>query len=826
MRKYLAILLLAVVPMAALHASPGDDIRFRADDQGLWHLEDNPALLGTATNLDGLMMGVAYDAMDPLDAGLPDGNFGQGKAAVFNPLIGYFGLHFESNSFDLVYGSGFSLGKALAIGGDFAWSATRNVFTAYEAGLLLRPASFLSLGLTGGLRDTGSYEGGLGIAVRPLALAGMEGPRSRALTLNADLSLSQDEGFNFDNMGVRLLLSNSADLRAWYAPPEGSFAGPFGNGRIGIELRLALGAEGISALTPSAAATPLAWRVADDVDIRLSEIKASASGLPSTSIGRRILVVKDIDSISSVSAQGRNPLAFLSSSRTMDFSELMALLENARRDRGVVAVAFEKLPSLGGASYYEEFAAELGALRKAGKKVYFYGEEFGVEYDIFASVADGITLNPGGALGGEGLGLGFHRDYFKPFFDRLGIRFVNLAPWDTKSAFNSLSDTSMPPPEEAMMRRLFGDIQDQLAASIVAGRGDRLAGVVDAAMRGGPYLVAAEALKAGLVDSLAYEQEFEASLRAAFSGAALVSGLGSLPGNDWGGPAFRRRAAVVWLSGDIGVGKGRAGASIGSDAAREIERLRGDRSVSGIVLRVDSPGGAALASDLIAREVRLTVAAGKPVVVSMAHYAASGGYYLSAPASWIVAEPMTVTGSIGVTGLVPNLAEALKKLGVNYDGFDLAPGASFLDPSKPLDDAELAKAHRMVLAMYDRFVDVVAAGRRLAPEAVRSVAEGQVFSGREALKLGLVDELGGLAEAKAWLERKLGSSLSFEDIFPGDRSPLSGLSPLASAIKAGVEPNEGRSLEALLGPLASRLEGMLAMGQGPLYYLDEDELAF
>ena len=536
--------------------------------------------------------------------------------------------------------------------------------------------------------------------------------------------------------------------------------------------------------------------------------------------------MKDIDAIGLTPAPPRSPLAFLDTRKTMTFPELIALLERARLDKGIQAVAFENLPPMGGAADYEELAAELGALRKAGKKVHLYGDNFGLEYDILASAADEIALNPLGTVGAQGLGLGFHRAYLKPLFDKLGLRFVNLAPWRTKSAYNSFTEASMPPEEEAMMRRFYGDVQSQLTSSLAAGRGGRLVGGAEGALAGGPYLGATDALKAGLVDSLAYAPEFEDSLRKAFPGSTLVSGFGKSPVPSWGGPAFKPRAAVVWLSGSIGLGKGRAGLDIGSEAVLTLERLRKDRTIAGIVLRVDSPGGVVLTSDKIAREVRLAVEAGKPVVVSMGRYAASGGYYVSAPASWIVAEPTTVTGSIGVTGLLPNISETLAKLGIAYSGFDLAPGASFLDPRKELDQGEIARTEGMILSIYDRFIGVVASGRKLAPDVVRKLGEGNIYSGREALKLGLVDQLGGLTDAKDWLEAKLGSSLAYIDVLPGENSPLSALAPLSAAIKAAVSEGDDRALESLLGPLAMKVQSLLDMGQGPLYYLDTEDLEF
>ncbi len=822
MKRGIALLALAGSVAAGASALPAGPSSFMADDGGLWHFEDNPALIPAATAWDSFMLGASYDTAGATGIAPAGAGFGDVRLAGVVPILGYYDLTMERSSVDFLGGSGLSFGKVFSIGGDFDWSSASSSIASFGMGLLLRPASFLSVGLTGEYDAAiGAYDAGFGLALRPLALAGASGRLSRALTLDADMSWAESTGFGFENIGLRLLLSDIADIRAWYAPPGGNAA----SGSLGLELRLALGPAGISVMTPAATGSSIAWRAGGDIDLRLSDLAARSSSLPASSFGRRILLVKDIDAIDPDRARSDGDFALFSSRRTLALPALLDLLERARRDKGVAAVAFEKLPPLGGVADYQEFAAELGALRKAGKKVYLYGERFDRDFAILAGQADAISLDPLGSL--ELSGLGFHRAYLKPLFDSLGIRFVSLAPWDTKSAFNNLTDSSMPAGEEAMMRRLYGDLQEQLGLSLAAGRGEKLPGGPEAALQGGPYLTASDALKAGLVDSVAYAGEFEDSLRKSYPGARLVSGFGAPLGESWGGPAFRRRAAIVWLSGSIGEGKGRAGREIGSGAALEIERLRKDGSVAGIVLRIDSPGGSALMSDVIAREVRLAVEAGKPVVVSMGHYAASGGYYIAAPASWIVAEPATITGSIGVTGVVPNISETLRKLGVNYEGFDLTPGASFLDPGKKLDDGELARMNAMMLSIYDSFVGVVAAGRKMDAEAVRKIGEGRIWTGREARTLGLVDELGGLAEAKAWLESKLGSRLDFVDLLPGEASPfLPSLIGLSSAIKAAVGQGDESALESLIGPATERIQRLLDMGRGPVYYLDADSLDF
>jgi protease IV len=427
-----------------------------------------------------------------------------------------------------------------------------------------------------------------------------------------------------------------------------------------------------------------------------------------------------------------------------------------------------------------------------------------------------LALNPLGSL--ELSGYSFRRLYLKPLFDSIGVSFVNLAPWDTKSAYNAYSEDRMPQGERDMMTRFYGRLQDELASNLASGRASSLKKPAAETIAEGPFLTSADALAAGLVDKVAYRDEFEDAVAKDFPKAKFVSSLGAGGDESWGADAFARRVAVVWLSGDIGTGRGIAGRGIGTLAADAIKRLRTDNSVAAIVLRVDSPGGSAFTSDVIAREVRLAAEGGKTVVVSMGGYAASGGYYISAPASRIFAEPTTVTGSIGVTGLLPNLSGTLEKLGLHYDGFDLSPGASLADPLKPGDAAEAKRLNASILYVYDRFVDVVAAGRKMDREKVKAIGEGRVWTGREALANGLVDELGGLADAEAYVAKKLGGRTVFEDYVPGDAvSFLDGLLPFGASLSASP-------ISKALSPMEKRLDKVLALGQGPLYYLDVEDL--
>jgi protease-4 len=243
-----------------------------------------------------------------------------------------------------------------------------------------------------------------------------------------------------------------------------------------------------------------------------------------------------------------------------------------------------------------------------------------------------------------------------------------------------------------------------------------------------------------------------------------------------------------------------------------------------VVLLVDSPGGAVTPSDALAEQVKETIAAGKMVVVVMRDVAASGGYYLSAPATRIFAQPGTITGSIGVTGAFFSAEKTLDLLGIKADGVDLAPSSSFGDWTRDMPDAERQKWSAMIQATYQRFLDVVAEGRHLDKAKLEPLARGQVYTGREALTLGLVDELGGLTEAKAWLEGQLKGPVEFKSYIPGESSPWGDvLDSLTTSMVASSQSSTlklAATLDQAAAPWTEAVTGVAARGGGPLVWAD------
>ena len=257
----------------------------------------------------------------------------------------------------------------------------------------------------------------------------------------------------------------------------------------------------------------------------------------------------------------------------------------------------------------------------------------------------------------------------------------------------------------------------------------------------------------------------------------------------------RPEVAVLYASGAIVNGRGSTEQIGGDRLAKNLRTLRLDEDVAAVVLRLNSRGGSATASEIIAREVEL-IAQEKPIVVSMGDYAASGGYWIAAPASEIVAEPTTITGSIGVFGLLPNVQKLGENNGVTWDAVQTGPLANLQTITRPKSTAELALLQSSVDWVYGQFISKVAEGRDLEPGAVDTLAQGRVWSGRAAEKLGLVDQLGGLEVAIAraaeladlgddWRLQEYPKSKGLSGIFPFDRnSSLDGAA--AVLIEAGA----------------------------------------
>lgn len=394
----------------------------------------------------------------------------------------------------------------------------------------------------------------------------------------------------------------------------------------------------------------------------------------------------------------------------------------------------------------EEFKA-------AGKPVLAYGTYPGTREMYLMSAANEIVLNPLGLVWLPGLAS--EALFYKGAFDKFGIGVQVTRAGKFKSYHDPYVRKDFSPESRVELAELLEDLWGEIRGTVASGRGIE-ASVLQAVVDGPEALRAEVALAGGLVDRLAYLDEVLAELRSRTGVAAESEPFTQIDVSSYAkatgvtiGPATggrRSRIAVVYAEGAIVDGSGMLGEVGSEDFARELRHLRTDPAVKAVVLRVNSPGGSASASEEILREVQLLKGV-KPVIVSMGSYAASGGYWISTYADRIFAQPNTVTGSIGVTGMVFNVQKLGENVGLTFDSVKTGKYADFISISRPKTDAEMAWLQSATDNVYEQFLDRVSKGRNLSREHVEAIAEGRVWSGERAMDLGLVDEMGGLEPA-------------------------------------------------------------------------------
>ncbi len=394
--------------------------------------------------------------------------------------------------------------------------------------------------------------------------------------------------------------------------------------------------------------------------------------------------------------------------------------------------------------------------KESGKYIIAYADSYGnFQYAFLASIADEIHLNPNGSLGLSGVSISV--PYLNKLFDKIGIDIVDLKSHEYKSAMNMFTEEFMGKEEREIYSYLVEDFYSELTTLILQGRKSKLSTSLDDIINNGPYLDAYEVLQLGLIDAVLYEDEFDEYIKNRFSRFHLAKKYPNDKISDnWSSP-LAKKIALIYAQGDIVMGDGQPGKKIGSKTtAKQISKARKDNSVKGIILRVNSGGGSAYASDLISREIEKCRIDNKPVIVSMGGAAASGGYYISSYANKIIAETSTITGSIGVTGIIPNVSRLLDKLYVNYDTVKKGDSADFLSFHREIKEEEVKKLQVSIAQSYDQFINTIVNGRQMSYEAVHSVAQGKVWSGKRAYENKLVDELGGFETAIASMKEITG----------------------------------------------------------------------
>ncbi|HEX4834260.1 MAG TPA: signal peptide peptidase SppA [Trebonia sp.] len=471
-----------------------------------------------------------------------------------------------------------------------------------------------------------------------------------------------------------------------------------------------------------------------------------------------------------------DPLAALLTMRRPRLPDTLEALGRAAADDRVRVLVVKVGGSRLGMAVIQELRAAVEAFRATGKPAIAWAETFGefVQGNLpyyLATAFDKIWLQPTGALGLTGPAI--EQLFLHDALAKVGVAFQSAQRWEYKSAAEPLTGTGFSGPAREAGERLLGSVTEQIAGGIAATRGKTPARARDLFARG-PFL-AAQALDEGLVDELGYRDEvYDAARKAAGPEATLLYLHRYQRGTAFANvqqevqrrittPGGERYVAMVYVQGTIRSGRsgrgsgGTGGSGVGSDTAGAALRAAvSDDKARAIVLRVNSPGGSATASDVIWREVVRARAAGKPVIVSMGDVAASGGYYVSAAADVIVAQPGTITGSIGVIMAKPVLRELFGRAGVNSEVIAAGDNATMFSLARSFTEDDWARVNAWLDAVYADFTRKVADGRRLPLDRVHELARGRVWSGADALANGLVDQAGGVRDAIDIARRRSG----------------------------------------------------------------------
>jgi len=434
--------------------------------------------------------------------------------------------------------------------------------------------------------------------------------------------------------------------------------------------------------------------------------------------------------------------------RQLALLDVLSAIDAAAEDPAIEAIYLDinGYPSMGPASM-SELREALDGFRLSGKPLVSYSDSYTQSAYYIGSVADRVYLNPAGDM--EWRGMASRTLFFKGALDKLGIRPEIVRHGRYKSAVEPFTEREMSPESRIQTERLVNSIWGGMVAQIAASRSLDSATLQRYADSLSVY-TPERAVELGMIDSLLYADQMEEVMDSLVGPDYDVIDL--MDYAEWHrvpASAVGDRVEVLYAEGDIVDGYGSRGEVGGDRLAQELSDALDNDDIAAVVLRINSPGGSALAADVLAREVELLRGA-KPVIVSMGDYAASGGYYMAAPADMICASPFTVTGSIGVFGLMFDVGDALESnLGITASTVTSNASSDMGDMTRSLTAAERRYMQRAVDRTYDRFVETVAQGRNLSVGRVDSIAQGRVWSGADASEIGLVDVRCGLRGAIA-----------------------------------------------------------------------------
>lgn len=439
-----------------------------------------------------------------------------------------------------------------------------------------------------------------------------------------------------------------------------------------------------------------------------------------------------------------------------NLKDILSAISIAKYDSRINGIVVKCNGASAGFATAKTIRDALSDFRNSGKWIYAYGESLAQGDYYIASLADSIYMNPVGMLDLHGVVSGV--PFFKNTLEKIGVEMQIIRVGTFKSAVEPYMLTEMSEANRLQTQTYISNLWNNLTDSIAASRKIRKEVINQFADSLGMFSPANEVVKKGFVDGLCYVHEFESKVRMALGlsedteiPAVTVSELLTTASNT----ESSNKIAVVYANGAIVVSGDKNGIN-SSELVPEILDLAKDDEIKGLVLRVNSPGGSAYASEQIWEALEQFKKTGKPFAVSMGDYAASGGYYISCGADRIFAEPTTLTGSIGIYAMVPCMSGLLTdKLGVNFD-FVKTNANTDISTVKPLTEFQKASFQKNVNAGYELFTSRCAVGRKMNINKLKSIAEGRVWDGMEAKKIGLVDEFGNVTDAVNWVATQAG----------------------------------------------------------------------
>lgn len=441
-------------------------------------------------------------------------------------------------------------------------------------------------------------------------------------------------------------------------------------------------------------------------------------------------------------------LPMYSVEKSLGLNDILARIKAAKTDDNIKGIYLNPSSVNVGFASLKAIRDALVDFKESKKFIVAYSEGYTQKAYYLSTVADKIYLNPEGSLDFRGLNSSVV--FMKEALDKLGVEMQVIKVGTYKSAVEPFILNEMSPANREQVNSYLGSIYDSFLADIADSRKQSVDSLKSIANQ---YLIrnADDALKYKFVDGKLYKDELLSDLKKRLdvaedkdiSSVSILNYSGNTNSSSSGD-----KIAVLYAYGDIIDGEGNTDQIGGDRISRELRKLRRDKDIKAVVLRVNSGGGSALASDIIWREVELTKKE-KPIIVSMGDYAASGGYYISAAADSIFAEANTLTGSIGVFGLIPNFKGLLNnKLGIHIDEVSTGKFSGLMNnPDKPLTEEEKSIIQLDVNKVYNTFMNRVADGRKMTVAAVDSIGQGRVWTGKQAVELGLVDAVGNLDRA-------------------------------------------------------------------------------